>query len=228
MKLSILVPVYNERQNLELLLPRIRAVHLPIDRELILVDDGSTDGTRAFLAGLSAPDTCVLFHERNRGKGRAVRTALASATGDIIIIQDADLEYDPGDYPALLEPILKRSASVVYGNRRGYPGMRKSYARFYWGGRLLTALANLLYGAGIHDEPVCYKVFKREVLDGMTLCCERFEFCPEITAKVRKAGYRIHEVPVHYAPRKISEGKKIRWKDGVQAIWTLIHYRFAS
>jgi dolichol-phosphate mannosyltransferase len=225
MKVSILMPAYNEIQTIGKIIKRIEAVKLPIDKEIIIVDDYSTDGTREFLQNLSENNIKVLFHDRNRGKGSAIRTSLKYANGDIILIQDADLEYEPNEYIKLLEPILQGRASVVYGNRV-VPKVKRSYNRYYWGGRLLTAVTNLLYHAKIHDEPVCYKVFKKEVIDKFTLKCEGFEFCPEITAKVCKAGYEIYEIPVSYNPRKFDQGKKIKWKDGIEAIWVLLKYKF--
>jgi dolichol-phosphate mannosyltransferase len=227
-KLSVLMPVYNESGTVLEIIRQIKSVPLSIDLEIIIVDDGSSDGTVALLQNLEDIDIKVFLHKTNKGKGRAIRTALAHATGDIIIIQDADLEYDPQDYIPLLEPILQGKASVVYGNRRGRQKMEKSYARYYWGGRLITAITNLLYRTRIHDEPTCYKVFKRAVLEGIELNCEKFEFCPEVTAKVCKAGYTIHEVPISYNPRGFQQGKKINWQDGLQAIWTLIKYRFCT
>jgi len=227
-KLSVIMPAYNESDTVLEVIRQIKAVPLSIDREIIIVDDGSSDGTVALLQSLNDSNVKVFLHETNRGKGMAIRTALAHATGDIVIIQDADLEYDPQDYIPLLEPLLQGKASVVYGNRRGRQKMEKSYARYYWGGRLITAITNLLYRARIHDEPVCYKVFTREVLEKIELACEKFEFCPEITAKVCKAGHIIYEVPVSYNPRGFQQGKKINWKDGIQAIWTLVKYRFCK
>lgn len=227
-KLSVVMPVYNESGTVLEIIRQIKSVPLSIDREIIIVDDGSSDGTVALLQNLEDIDIKVFLHKTNKGKGRAIRTALAHATGDIIIIQDADLEYDPQDYIPLLEPILQGKASVVYGNRRGRQKMEKSYARYYWGGRLITAITNLLYRTRIHDEPTCYKVFKRAVLEGIELNCEKFEFCPEVTAKVCKAGHTIHEVPISYNPRGFQQGKKINWQDGLQAIWTLIKYRFCT
>jgi dolichol-phosphate mannosyltransferase len=227
-KLSVLMPVYNESGTVLEIIRQIKSVPLSIDREIIIVDDGSSDGTVALLQNLEDIDIKVFLHKTNKGKGRAIRTALAHATGDIIIIQDADLEYDPQDYIPLLEPLLQGKASVVYGNRRGRQKMEKSYARYYWGGRLITAITNLLYRTRIHDEPTCYKVFKRAVLEGIELNCEKFEFCPEVTAKVCKAGHTIHEVPISYNPRGFQQGKKINWQDGLQAIWTLIKYRFCT
>jgi len=227
MKVSILVPAFNEIATIGQIIERIKAVKLPIEREIIIVDDYSTDGTREFLSQLRDEEIRVLFHDQNRGKGRAIRTAIEDSSGDIILIQDADLEYDPQEYIQLLEPILHNKASVVYGNRV-IPGVKRSYNRYYWGGRSLTAVTNLLYRAGIHDEPVCYKVFKKEVLNAFRLKCERFEFCPEFTAKVCKAGYEIYEVPVSYNPRKFYNGKKITWIDGLQAIWVLLKYKFVD
>jgi len=227
MKLSILMPAFNEIETLEEIIKRIKSVTLPIKKEIVIVDDGSTDGTTEFLSRINDEEVKVIYHPKNMGKGRAIRTALQNSTGDIILIQDSDLEYDPQDYIELLKPIIYDRASVVYGNRIR-KGMKKSYTRFYFGGRLLTAITNFFYAAGIHDEPVCYKVFKKEVFDNITLQCERFEFCPEITAKVCKAGYKIHEVLVSYDPRSFSKGKKIGWKDGLVAIWTLLKYRFVD
>ena len=225
MKISILIPAYNEIQTIGEIIKRIEAVELSIDKEIIIVDDYSTDGTREFLQNLNENNIKVLFHDKNRGKGCAIRSCLKCASGDIILIQDADLEYDPNDYLKLLEPILQGKASVVYGNRM-VPGVKRSYNRYFWGGRLLTAVTNLLYRANIHDEPVCYKVFKKEVLNNFTLQCEGFEFCPEITAKICKAGYKIYEIPVSYNPRRFNQGKKIQWKDGIEAVWVLLKYKF--
>jgi glycosyltransferase involved in cell wall biosynthesis len=227
MKLSILVPVYNEIETIDEIIKRVKSVKLSMGKEIIVVDDGSTDGTRDFLSRLSDEQIKVLFHDRNMGKGMAIRSALKNATGSIIIIQDSDLEYDPRDYVKLLEPIIQGKASVVYGNRRT-EGMKRSYNRFYWGGRLVTAVTNFLYKAGIHDEPVCYKVFKKDVLDSIILKCEGFEFCPEVTAKVCKAGYEIYEVPISYNPRSFLQGKKLSWRDGFYAIWILLKYKFTD
>jgi glycosyltransferase involved in cell wall biosynthesis len=227
MKLSILVPVYNEIETIDEIIKRVKSVKLSMGKEIIVVDDGSTDGTRDFLSRLSDEQIKVLFHDRNMGKGMAIRSALKNATGSIIIIQDSDLEYDPRDYVKLLEPIIQGKASVVYGNRIT-EGMKRSYNRFYWGGRLVTAITNILYKAGIHDEPVCYKVFKKDVLDSIILKCEGFEFCPEVTAKVCKAGYEIYEVPISYNPRSFLQGKKLSWRDGFYAIWILLKYKFTD
>ena len=193
------------------------------------MDDGSTDDTAKAVRAHAARDARVTLirHERNRGKGAAVRTALDAATGDVIIIQDADLEYDPDDFPKLLAPILAGRASVVYGSRvRGRNPW--SSISFLLGGMLLSLLTDLLFAARITDEPTCYKVFRRDALRRIRLRSTGFEFCPELTAKLLLAGHRIHEVPIRYAPRSIAEGKKIRWIDGAVAIWTLVFLRLTG
>jgi dolichol-phosphate mannosyltransferase len=219
---SVIVPVYNEVTHLDGLLGAIRAS--PVKKEIIIVDDGSTDGTREKLQAMRlADDVRVIFHERNFGKGAAIRTGLKYARGEYILIQDSDLEYDPQDYPALLEPLRHGKANVVYGVR---PDRPERGLRFFLGAKLLTHLTNLLYGAGIHDEATCYKVFRRSVVAQINLDCRRFEFCPEITAKLCRIGEKIAEVPISYTPRSAVEGKKIRHSDGWLAIWTLFRYRF--
>ena len=219
---SVIVPVYNEVSHLDELLQAIHAS--PVKKEIIIVDDGSTDGTREKLQAMPlANDVTVVFHEKNCGKGAAIRTALAYARGEYVLIQDSDLEYDPQDYPALLRPLEQRQANVVYGVR---PDRPERGLRFFLGAKLLTHLANLLYGAGIHDEATCYKVFRSSLITQIDLDCRRFEFCPEVTAKLCRMGERIAEVPIAYAPRTAGEGKKIRHTDGWLAIWTLIRYRF--
>ena len=221
-RVSVIVPVYNEVGHLDELLRAIQAS--PMKKEIIIVDDGSTDGTREKLEALpAADDRTIIFHERNCGKGAAIRTALAHARGEYILIQDSDLEYDPQDYPALLRPLQEGRANVVYGVR---PDRPERGLRFFLGAKLLTYLTNLLYGAGIHDEATCYKVFRRSLLSKIRLRCRRFEFCPEVTAKLCRMGERIAEVPISYSPRSAGEGKKIRHSDGWLAIWTLIRYRF--
>jgi dolichol-phosphate mannosyltransferase len=220
---SVIVPVYNEAAHLNELLQAIQAS--PVKKEIIVVDDGSTDGTREKLQALPPmDDVTVVFHEKNCGKGAAIRTALAHARGEYVLIQDSDLEYDPQDYPGLLGPLEQGRANVVYGVR---PDRPERGLRFFLGAKLLTHLTNLLYGAGIHDEATCYKVFRRSVLGQLQLECQRFEFCPEVTAKLCRMGEKIEEVPISYHPRSAVEGKKIRHADGWLAIWTLIHYRFA-
>lgn len=220
---SVIVPVYNEAAHVDELL---RAIHAsPVKKEIIIVDDGSTDGTREKLEAMAlADDVTVVFHEMNCGKGAAIRTALEYARGEYVLIQDSDLEYDPQDYSALLQPLERREANVVYGVR---PDRPERGLRFFLGAKLLTHLANLLYGAGIHDEATCYKVFRRSLIGQVRLECHGFEFCPEVTAKLCRMGEKIAEVPVSYVPRSAGEGKKIRHSDGWLAIWTLLRYRFS-
>jgi dolichol-phosphate mannosyltransferase len=219
---SVIVPVYNEAAHLDELLQAIHAS--PVKKEIIIVDDGSTDGTREKLQVLPLTDeVTVVFHEKNCGKGAAIRTALAYARGEYVLIQDSDLEYDPQDYPALLRPLQDGKANVVYGVR---PDRPERGLRFFLGAKLLTHLTNFLYGAGIHDEATCYKAVRRSLLSQLQLQCHRFEFCPEVTAKLCRMGEKIAEVPIAYHPRSAEEGKKIRHSDGWQAIWTLIRYRF--
>jgi len=221
---SVIVPVYNEIAHIDELLQAIQAS--PVKKEIIIVDDGSTDGTREKLLELPRIDgLTIVFHEKNCGKGAAIRTALAYAHGEYVLIQDSDLEYDPQDYPALIVPLEQGKANVVYGVR---PDRPERGLRFFLGAKFLTHLTNLLYGAGIHDEATCYKVIRRSLLTQIRLECRRFEFCPEVTAKLCRLGEKIAEVPVAYHPRSAMEGKKIRHSDGWLAIWTLIRYRFAS
>jgi dolichol-phosphate mannosyltransferase len=219
---SVIVPVYNEIAHLDELL---QAIHdSPVRKEIIIIDDGSTDGTREKLHALPpSNDVTVVFHEKNCGKGAAIRSALRYARGEYVLIQDSDLEYDPRDYPALLRPLQQELANVVYGVR---PDRPERGLRFFLGAKLLTKLTNLLYHAGIHDEATCYKVFRRTLISQMDLRCQRFEFCPEVTAKLCRMGERIAEVPISYTPRSTGEGKKIRYSDGWLAIWTLLRYRF--
>src|SRR5437660_5645195 len=218
---SVIVPVYNEIAHVDELLQAIHAS--PVKKEIIIVDDGSTDGTREKLRAMPlASDVTVVFHAQNYGKGAAIRTALAYARGEYVLIQDSDLEYDPQDYPALLLPLEQRQANVVYGVR---PDRPERGLRFFLGAKFLTYLTNLLYGAGIHDEATCYKVFRRSLLGEVSLQCQRFEFCPEVTAKLCRMGEKIAEVPVSYTPRSAGEGKKSRHSDGWLAVWTLILYR---
>jgi dolichol-phosphate mannosyltransferase len=220
---SVIVPVYNEVAHIDELLSAIHAA--PVSKEIIIVDDSSTDGTREKLRAMPlAGDVTVVFHEKNCGKGAAIRTALQYARGEYVLIQDSDLEYDPQDYPALLRPLEQRQANVVYGVR---PDRPERGLRFFLGAKLLTHLTNLLYGAGIHDEATCYKVFRRSLISQIDLQCRRFEFCPEVTAKLCRMGEKIAEVPVSYTPRSAGEGKKIRHSDGWLAIWTLLRYRFS-
>lgn len=220
--MSVIVPVYNEVAHLEELLRAVLAS--PVRKEIILVDDGSTDGTREKLQALPPiDDVTIVFHDKNCGKGASVRTALTYARGEYVLIQDSDLEYDPGDYPTLLRPLQNGQTNVVYGVR---PDRPERGLRFFLGAKFLTHLTNFLYGTRIHDEATCYKVFRRSVVTRMRLECRRFEFCPEVTAKLCRMGEKIAEVPISYNPRSAVEGKKIRHSDGWLAIWTLIRYRF--
>jgi len=222
MKLSVIVPVYNERATVLPLLRRVLAV--PIEKEVIVVDDGSTDGSADLVHTLHAPGLKVIHHTGNMGKGRAIRTGLSEAKGEVTLVQDADLEYDPDDYGRVIAPILRGEADVVYGNR-WHRGSEVSYRRYLWGGRLLSALVGVLYGVRIHDEPTCYKAVRTRILKSLALRCRGFEFCPEVTAKLCRLGYKIHEVDIAYRPRPFEAGKKIRWHDGARAIWTLIKWR---
>lgn len=228
--LTVMIPVYNEVRTLKILLERVRDIKM--NKEIIMVDDYSTDGTRDLLRNEiegKYPDVRVLYHDVNRGKGAALRTAIEHATGDYLIVQDADLEYDPREYYTLLEPILDGRADVVFGSR--FLGGGAHRVHLYWhrlGNGFLTMLSNMLTNLNLTDMEVCYKVFKREVLQSIKLKCNRFDFEPEVTAKVAKKGYRIYEVPISYSGRDYSEGKKIGWKDGVQAIWTILKYRFTD
>mgnify|MGYP000586759703 CR=1 FL=1 len=227
MKLSVIVPVFNERGTVEELLQRVERV--PLDKEIVVVDDGSTDGTRELLRRFeNRPGFRVLFHERNRGKGRAIRTGLDAASGDVVVIQDADLEYDPQDFLELLRPIQEGRTRVVYGSRRLIRSNRQhSGVIFYLGGMFVTWMTRWLYGLKITDEATCYKMFDAELLRSLRLSCERFEFCPEVTAKLARRGEPIVEVPIRYYPRHKDEGKKIGWRDAVEAVWTLLKLRFA-
>ena len=225
--LSVLVPVYNEHATVETLLQRVLAV--PVDKEVVVVDDGSRDGTRDVLAELAKRlPIRVIFHEQNRGKGAAIRTALAEARGEIVIIQDADLEYDPADYPKLIAPIVRGETNVVYGSRYMGHDNPLPLTHFKVAVLLLNAMANVLYGTRLTDEATCYKVFRASLIRSIPLRCERFEFCPEVTAKVSKRGEKIVEIPIRYHYRTKAEGKKIGWSDGFEAIWTLLRYRVSD
>ncbi len=219
---SVIVPVYNEVTLVEALLRLVQ--DSPVAKQIVVVDDGSTDGTReALMRAADRFDFTLAFHEGNHGKGAAIRTGLRYARGEYVLIQDSDLEYDPQDYPALLEPLREGKANVVYGVRPDRPDRGFAY---YFCAKLLTIIANVLYGTRIRDEATCYKAFRRTTLERIQLECRRFEFCPEVTAKLSRIGEKIHEVPISYAPRKADGGKKIRWTDGWSAVWTLIRYRF--
>jgi len=223
MKLSVIVPVYNEKPTLETLVKKVVAVK--ISREIILVDDGSTDGSRELVKKLShQPNIRAIFHDRNQGKGMAIRTGITHATGDYVIIQDADLEYDPQDYFKLLKPIKEGKAEVVYGSR--FTGEHRNMFFWHWiANQFLTLITNILYNTTLSDMETCYKVFPTRLLQSIKLNCRRFEFEPEVTAKILRQGIRIYEVPISYAGREYSEGKKIAWHDGLIALWILIRYR---
>ena len=224
-KLSVIVPVYNERSTIDQVIALIQAV--PVEKEIILIDDGSKDGTREILEryAFGAPGVQVIFHDENKGKGSAVRTGIRVATGDAIIIQDADLEYDPRDYRPLLEAMEEGKANVIYGSRF----IHKTKVTAFWHrfvNYFLTGLANYLYSAKLTDMETCYKLFRTEILKGMEIVSQSFEIEVELTAKVLKKGERIFEVPISYKGRSYHEGKKIGWRDGVKALWALLRYRF--
>jgi len=224
--LSVIVPVYNEYNTVAEIIRRIRTIKVPLDVQVVVVDDGSTDGTEKVLAALHDSTVKVITHQMNQGKGAAIRTGLAAARGDLVIIQDADLEYDPDDWPRLLDPVFKGKARVVYGSR--FTGERTNLHPSHWiGNRFLTLTTNILYRSTLSDMETCYKLFDRRVLEGITIRSQRFEFEPEITAKVLRRGYRIYEVPISYAGREVSDGKKISWRDGFGALFALIRYRIS-
>ena len=223
--LSVVVPVYNERNTVVEILRRMRQVDLPVDLEIVVVDDGSDDGTEKVLGALEDSTLRVIHHPRNRGKGAAIRTGLEHARGDLLLIQDADLEYDPDDWPLLLNPLLKGKAQVVYGSR--FTGERRNLLFWHWvGNKFLSLVTNVLYNTTLSDMETCYKLFDRQALDGITIKSDRFEFEPEITAKLLRRGYHIYEVPISYSGRDRDEGKKITWTDGFAALATLVRYRF--
>jgi glycosyltransferase involved in cell wall biosynthesis len=231
MKLSVVIPVYNEAETLEQLLDSVQSVDAGIEKEIVLVDDFSTDGTRDVLKGLEGKydNTQMAYHECNKGKGAALRTGFSKAAGDIILIQDADLEYDPKEYPQLLRPILDDHADVVYGSR--FLGGGPHRVVFFWhyvGNCFLTLLSNMMTNLNLTDMEVCYKVFRKKVLDSVTLKEDRFGFEVEVTAKVARGEWRIYEVPISYYGRTYSEGKKITWRDGFRALWCILKYRFSD
>ena len=227
-RLSVIIPAYNEARTIDRILNAVKQVDLSalgLEREIVVVDDGSVDDTASIIKA-KHPDVVVISHFINQGKGNAIRTALHRATGDIILIQDADLEYDPADYPALLAPIVDGEAKVVFGSRfldRAYP--RRMHLSNFVANRVLTVLSNVLYGMHITDEATCYKVFDGDLLRSLRLRCQEFEFCPEVIALLGRRGIPVVEVPVRYVARTNEEGKKIGWLDGVQAVRTLVGYR---
>jgi len=224
MKLSIVIPVYNERQTIGELLRRVRAVRLSLKKEIIIVDDCSRDGTREWLRRYRHPQVRIFFHEANQGKGAALRTGFARAKGDIVLVQDADLEYDPKEYPCLLQPILDGRADVVYGSRFQGGAHRVLFFWHYVGNKILTTFCNMMSNLNLTDMETCYKVFKKSVLDKITLKSRRFGFEPEVTIKLARLRCRIYEVPISYSGRDYSEGKKIGWKDGVAAVLHILRY----
>jgi dolichol-phosphate mannosyltransferase len=225
-KLSVIIPCYNEAAYITAVLDAVARV--PLEKEIVVVDDASRDDTRARIeAWPRQAELVTCFKPVNEGKGAAIRSGLALASGDIVVIQDADLEYDPAQLPEVIAPIVRGEADVVYGSR-----FRGSISGMALANRLanhiLTWTANRLYRAHITDEATCYKAFRADLIRGLPLRCRRFEFCPEVTARVRRRGVRIHEVPIRYAGRTAAGGKKIRWTDGLSALWTLVRYRFGE
>ncbi len=224
--LSVVIPVYNEARTIAAVIKRVLKAPVDLPREIIVVDDASTDGTRQLLQSMPPGEIRLVLHDANQGKGAAIRTGVAHATGDIVLIQDADLEYDPRDYPLLLEPILEDQADVVFGNRFHGGPHRVLYFWHYAANRGLTLLTNLLTGLNVTDMEVGYKVFRRDVLRRLTIKSNRFGFEPEVTVKVAKLGCRVYEVPIRYYGRTYQEGKKITWRDGVAALFHILRYRF--
>lgn len=237
MKLSIIIPTYNESKTIKRLISLVKKADIKdVKKEIIVIDDGSSDNTAEIVKQIR--DIKLIKHKRNSGKGAAVKTGIKHATGDIIIIQDADLEYDPNEYYKLIKPIIDKKLRVVYGSRflkleqkrrlinLGFKKHKVAYIMFFLGGRIVTWATNILFLTNLTDEPTCYKVFDAKLVKSIKIKSNRFNWEPEITAKILKRGIKIHEVPISYYPRSIKEGKKINWKDGIQAVWTLLKYRF--
>lgn len=229
-KLSIVIPVFNEVDTLNTIFERVKNVRLDIEKEIILVDDCSTDGTRDLIHALKDHHVKKIFHDKNQGKGAALRSGFNAATGDIVLIQDADLEYDPDEYPRLIAPILAGKADVVYGSR--FQGSEAHRVLYFWhsvGNKLLTIVSNMFTNINLTDMETCYKVFRKPILDKITVCENRFGFEPEITAKIAKQNCRIYEIGISYSGRSYEEGKKINWRDGIRAFWCILKYNlFAS
>jgi len=226
MKLSIVIPVYNEKNTIEKIIGRVQSVNLELDKEILLVDDGSTDGTQEILRRLETDEVRIFVHEINQGKGKALQTGFSKASGDFVIIQDADLEYDPKEYPQLLAPLLDGRADAVYGSRFLGGPHRVLFFWHYLGNKMLTTFSNMLSNLNLTDMETCYKVFRKDILDKITLKSKRFGIEPEITLKLAKLKCRIYEVPISYSGRDYSEGKKIGWKDGIAAIFHIIRFKF--
>ena len=231
MRLSVIIPVYNEDKYISKVVSKVNRVKLKnVTKEVIIVDDFSNDNTRKILSGLKGKRIKKFFHNKNNGKGAAIRTGLRHSTGDIILIQDADMEYDPKEYAKLLKPIIENKSGVVYGSR--IEAIRKNlknmYKLHFFGNLLLTVVTNILYGSKITDMETGYKAFRREIIYNLNLKAKRFDFEPEVTAKILKKGYNIKEVPINFTGRKFEEGKKITWKDGLKALFYLIKYRFTD
>ncbi|HAX82018.1 MAG TPA: glycosyl transferase [Actinobacteria bacterium] len=223
--LSIIVPVYNERSTVAESIRRVREVPLPLDREIIVVDDGSTDGSHDIVKRLGDSTVRVFRQDKNMGKGAAIRRGVAECRGDIVVVHDADLEYDPRDFPRMLTPILEGKAKVVYGSR--FTGEHRNMMFWHWmGNRFLSLVTNVLYNTTLSDMETCYKMVDGELLRSLRLTANRFDIEPQVTAKILRTGTRIWEVPISYAGREIDEGKKISWRDGFPALWTLVRIRF--
>ena len=222
MLLTVIIPAYNEIEFIDEILRKVKET--PYDKEIIIVDDYSTDGTREYLEKLEGNGVVTLFQEKNQGKGTALRRGMEAATGDIVLVQDADLEYDPREYPVLLQPILEGKADVVYGSRFLGGPHRVLYFWHYVGNSVMTLVSNMFTNLNLTDMETCYKVFRKEVIKEITIESKRFGVEPEITAKVAKGGWRIFEVPISYYGRTYEEGKKITWRDGIKALFTIIKF----